>query len=144
MTVVKVIGAVYLAYLGIQMLRKPQTAPRHVTAPSPPARRLMLAREGFLVAASNPKAILFFTALFPQFVRSDRPLLPQFALLTAIFVMLSVTTLSLYAAGAARAKGMALSARWRRASRCAAGLGFIGFAAWLLLWRPVASGKASG
>lgn len=141
MLTLKVLGAMYLGFLGIRMLvaRSPMTA--DVTSIPREVRRLGLAREGFLVASSNPKAILFFTAFFPQFLRSDLPLLPQFTLLTAIFVMLSALTLSVYAVAAARARAMAVRATWRRAATRGAGLGFIVFAAWLLLWKPASGGR---
>jgi threonine/homoserine/homoserine lactone efflux protein len=52
--------------------------------------------QGLLIALTNPKAILFFTALFPQFLRSDRALAPQFLILTSTFMVLSFTTLMTY------------------------------------------------
>ncbi len=66
------------------------------------ASRRKLFREGFLVAAGNPKAIAFFGALFPQFVDPGAPLAPQLLILGATFVVLDYTFVMIYAMGAAR------------------------------------------
>lgn len=67
-----------------------------------PASRRKLFREGFLVAAGNPKAIAFFGALFPQFVDPAAPLAPQLLILGATFVVFDYTFVMIYAMGAAR------------------------------------------
>lgn len=64
--------------------------------------RRKLFREGFLVAAGNPKAIAFFGALFPQFVDPGAPLAPQLLMLGATFVILDYCFVMIYAIGAAR------------------------------------------
>jgi len=66
------------------------------------ASRRKLFREGFLVAAGNPKAIAFFGALFPQFVDPTIPLAPQLLILGVTFVVLDYTFVMIYAMGAAR------------------------------------------
>ena len=53
--------------------------------------------QGVMVALSNPKAIIFTTALFPQFIDHGTPLAPQFALLAATFMTYSFVCLFLYA-----------------------------------------------
>ncbi|WP_371263289.1 LysE family translocator [Pseudomonas sp. NBRC 111131] len=96
---------------------------------------LKLYKSAFLTAVTNPKATMFFTALFPQFIDQSAALLPQFLTLTGIFVALSLTSLSLYAAAAARAKGVLTRpalARW--VSRLV-GTTFIGFGAAILAMR---------
>ncbi|CAH2800961.1 MAG: Transporter, LysE family [uncultured Paraburkholderia sp.] len=55
-----------------------------------------VARQEFLVAAGNPKAILVFTAFLPQFVDIARPMLPQFAVLGASFLVLECVAIALY------------------------------------------------
>lgn len=67
-----------------------------------PANALRLFREGFLVAAGNPKAIAFFGALFPQFVDPAQPLAPQLLILGVTFVFLDYSFVMIYAVGAAR------------------------------------------
>jgi threonine/homoserine/homoserine lactone efflux protein len=57
-----------------------------------------------LVGASNPKALLFFGALFPQFIDPSAPQLPQFFVLGATFVVFELGWLSIYAMTAARAR----------------------------------------
>lgn len=106
---VKFIGAGYLFYLGAKQLLKksevlavPANAAANDNAPS----RLKLFKSAFLTAATNPKATIFFTALFPQFIDQGKALLPQFLILTLIFMALSLGSLSLYALLASRAKGV--------------------------------------
>jgi threonine/homoserine/homoserine lactone efflux protein len=78
----RMIGAVYLVYLGIKAWRAPvsEAAADHADelAAKPERSRFALYRNGFLVGASNPKAILFATALLPQFIDAAQPRLPQF------------------------------------------------------------------
>lgn len=72
-TVVKLIGAAYLLYLGLSLLlRKPATAqPRAVEAGTCDYRRVFL--QGFLTNALNPKVALFFLAFVPQFIAPASP-----------------------------------------------------------------------
>jgi threonine/homoserine/homoserine lactone efflux protein len=55
---------------------------------------LKLYSQGFLVGASNPKALLFFAAFLPQFVDPERAWALQFAILAFTFVVIELTTLS--------------------------------------------------
>lgn len=95
--VMKIIGAVYLVYLGIKQWR---SAPLRLDAtaanPHQPhtAGRLFLQCLG--VAVTNPKAILFFTALFPQFLTPGAPLLRQTLLLTGTFTVLALASHAFY------------------------------------------------
>ncbi|MGO2240383.1 MAG: LysE family translocator [Halomonas sp.] len=88
-------GAAYLIYLGIRQWR----SKRSLAVPSTAAKPIPHWRffsEGLLVAMSNPKAILFFTALFPQFLDTQRALLPQFSMMVGTFMVLSFATLMAY------------------------------------------------
>ena len=67
-----------------------------------PTGRAALYIKGLLVGASNPKALLFFTAFFPQFLDPARPQLPQFLILGATFVAFELMSLMTYASFAAR------------------------------------------
>jgi RhtB (resistance to homoserine/threonine) family protein len=106
-TVLKLVGALYLVWLGIQALR----AASHAAAGDHPAelgsRATMTAlagfRQGFLSDLANPKIGIFFTSLLPQFVDSGRPVLLPFLLLGAIFVLMTVLWLGTYTVVAARA-----------------------------------------
>ena len=86
-TALKIAGACYLAWLGIQSLRSaartpavtaPQTAP---PAPVPAARSF---REGLLTNLLNPKVLVFYLALLPQFIGPADPVLAKSLLLAAI------------------------------------------------------------
>lgn len=104
---VKVIGAGYLFYLGARQLLKKSPMLVEGVEEGAGKRRptpLKLYKSAFLTAVTNPKATMFFTALFPQFIDQGAALLPQFLVLTGIFILLSLTSLSLYAALAARAR----------------------------------------
>lgn len=126
------IGAAYLAYLGIKSWR----APVHGDATDLPradeaARKQpgALYRQGVLVAASNPKAILFAAAFLPQFIHPGQPKLPQFGILLTIFAVIEVSWYMIYAGS-----GQKLAAYLRRSSvlktfNRLTGGAFIGFAA---------------
>lgn len=66
-----------------------------------PAKNVLKKRttfvQGILVAISNPKAILFFTALFPQFIDLSKPVLIQFIVLTILVMLYSFIILLVYA-----------------------------------------------
>ncbi|AIL61047.1 LysE family translocator [Pseudomonas alkylphenolica] len=136
--VVKIAGAGYLFYLGAkQLFRKTPMlvadAPgtQKVSKPS----RLKLFKSAFLTAATNPKATMFFSALFPQFIDQSAALLPQFLLLTSIFMGLSLTSLTLYAGLASRAKGVLTRPRFSLWVSRAVGSTFIFFGAAILTMR---------
>lgn len=128
--VVKVVGASYLIYLGVRQLlasRKAMTLQQDVG--SVPARSLTASfKEGFVVAATNPKPILFFTALFPQFLDVTNAVLPQFFVMTAIFMFFSFLSLTSYGYLAQRAKGLLAGGRGAWFQRISGGL-FIGMGA---------------
>ncbi|MFJ2983245.1 MULTISPECIES: LysE family translocator [unclassified Pseudomonas] len=137
---VKIIGAGYLFYLGARQLLKKapvqaDTAKATANKPTP----LKLYKSAFLTAVTNPKATMFFTALFPQFIDQGAALLPQFLTLTGIFVALSLASLSLYAALAARAKGVLTQPESLRWVNRVVGTTFIGFGAAILAMRRQAN-----
>ena len=85
--VLKTVGAVYLAYLGWRQWTSKTSmfdAPLPTDA-APEKSHAALFRQGLLVALTNPKSILFFTALFPQFIHPEAAMLPQFLALTSAF-----------------------------------------------------------
>jgi len=106
--VIKLAGAGYLFYVGIRQLtgRGVTLVPADgVVAATPPARSRLFG-EALLTASTNPKPILFFTALFPQFLDAQAALLPQFLVLTGLFMALSFTSLVMYALLASRARAL--------------------------------------
>ncbi|HEY0294832.1 MAG TPA: LysE family translocator [Bordetella sp.] len=84
----KWVGGAYLVWLGVHLWRAPGVQVRHdaATAAVVPGTRLF--RQGFLSAASNPKALLFYGAFLPQFIDPQRGLLAQFAIMAATFVII--------------------------------------------------------
>lgn len=89
-SVVKWIGAAYLVYLGIRLFRAPpptvSTAAADDVGRSAGAARLFA--QGFLVAVSNPKALIFFAAFLPQFMVPGTPYWVQFAVLGGTFAVI--------------------------------------------------------
>ncbi|MCF8200284.1 MAG: LysE family translocator [Sulfuritalea sp.] len=123
-------GAAYLAYLGIKTWRAPVhagEAEAEARAHLPRSPRSLF-HQGMLVAASNPKAILFAAAFLPQFIDPALPKLPQFAILLLTFSVIEVTWYFVYASS-----GQRLAIYLRRASvmkwfnRVTGGV-FVGFA----------------
>ncbi len=93
---IKLIGAAYLFYLAFQLWR---ARPMAQEANTHRAKRSLfaLARQEFLVAAGNPKAILIFTAFLPQFVDIAAPATPQFFTLGTVFLGLEWFAIAAYA-----------------------------------------------
>ena len=136
--VVKLIGALYLFYVGVRHLFGHSTVLAEESAHSenePTPSRQALYREAFLTAATNPKAVLFFTALFPQFVNAQAALVPQFFILTGIFMGISYTAHMSYALLASRAKGFLLRPALAKWMNRVVGTVFISFGALLLALR---------
>lgn len=98
-TAIKIIGGLYLIYLGIKVWCSKPTSPEKSTEvlitlkPS----RTKLFSASYFVGISNPKAIAFYTALFPQFINLDEPVFLQFALLASTFALCSFIFLTGYA-----------------------------------------------
>lgn len=111
--VVKVLSATYLIYLGIRQLRskthffaEQMTADQYDHSKSSNTKsNLKIFSEGFLIAMTNPKAILFFTALFPPFIDTTRALPQQFLIMTFTFMAMSFICLMSYGFLASRVKG---------------------------------------
>jgi threonine/homoserine/homoserine lactone efflux protein len=102
--IVKWIGVCYLAFLGVALLRSRGTLDqslRQARAGSAAPSALFL--KSFLVAVTNPKGYLFFSAFLPQFIAADAPLLPQYVALAAVFVTLDLLVMTVYALLGARA-----------------------------------------
>lgn len=135
--VVKLLGAGYLFWVGFRQLtgRGVTLVPADGAAAAPPPSRRRLFGEALLTASTNPKPILFFTALFPQFLEANGPLLPQFLVLTGVFCALSFTSLVTYSLLASRARALLARPRFSLWLDRSVGAIFVGFGAALLTLR---------
>jgi homoserine/homoserine lactone efflux protein len=91
-TLLKWAGVLYLAYLGIRLIISTRADVLSSKARSLPS----LYWQGFITSAANPKAVIFFAALFPQFLSTERALFPQFLILSATYLIIDAAFLSLY------------------------------------------------
>jgi RhtB (resistance to homoserine/threonine) family protein len=105
-TVLKLIGALYLIWLGLQALRvvgHTESGTRPSTANRPAMGAFGGFRQGLLSDLANPKIGIFFTSLLPQFVDPGHSVLLPFLALGAVFVVMTVVWLFAYCLIAARA-----------------------------------------
>ena len=104
----KIIGALYLIYLGLKMWRNGISGNRNTSSDamrlSVAPRNFKLYMQGVFLSLSNPKAIAFTTALFPQFIQPELPLAPQFIILVSTFMFFSFSCLLGYSILARKAK----------------------------------------
>ena len=100
--IVKIIGGLYLLYLGLKMILSAyKTEPEPTDLPA--GRQTKLFLNTWLATALNPKGILFFGAFLPQFIQTTSPIGPQLAILTITFVCLAALNTLSYALLALRA-----------------------------------------
>lgn len=129
-SVVKYLGALYLLWIGIHMIRTRNAA---FTEAAPAAGSMHVFRQGVLTEALNPKTALFFLSFLPQFVN------PHLGHMVGQFLMLGVVSVSLntladllvVAAAAPLGRRLRTSARFRRNQRVASGIGMIGLSAFV-------------
>ena len=127
-------GAAYLAYLGIKTWFAPVPADAAATAePASRGESRRLYRQGVLVAASNPKAILFAAAFLPQFIRPDAAKLPQFLILLATFAVIEISWYVLYAGSGHRLASYLARASVLKTFNRVTGTVFVVFAGFMAL-----------
>ena len=101
--VLQIAGAAYLVLLGLKMLLIPSRPETPLDAPT--TRRLDNSFvQGLLTQLANPKAIVFFTALLPQFVDPAKPMTMQFVILGVISILVELPVLLLYGLAADRGR----------------------------------------
>ncbi|OCI93191.1 amino acid transporter [Rhizobium sp. AC27/96] len=95
----KWVGAAYLAFLGIMMLRSKGTIDGMLQSGAEQLRgtAFSIALKSFMVAVTNPKGYLFFSAFLPQFIDPSAPQLQQYVILGAIFASLDFAIMFGYA-----------------------------------------------
>ena len=101
----KLAGALYLVWLGVDAIRHRRSLSAALGATVEPKSSRRIVREGFIVGITNPKGIVFWTAILPQFIDPDRAAAPvQMLLLGLISVSIAVLSDSAYGvlAGTAR------------------------------------------
>lgn len=100
--VIKWVGVAYLLYLAIRQWRTVTTdLGEQMSAPTNGGRGALVLR-GFLVNATNPKGLVFFLAVLPQFVAPTAPLLPQYLAIGATMVAVDLVVMGLYSGLAVR------------------------------------------
>ncbi|EPR5524400.1 LysE family translocator [Vibrio parahaemolyticus] len=95
--IIKWCGAAYLIWLGIQAFRSKQNDFSKSDSAQVSTSHVSAYISGFIVGSSNPKAIIFFTALFPQFIDLTASLLTQYAIFAGTFVVFELSWLTFYA-----------------------------------------------
>ncbi|MDQ2081189.1 LysE family translocator [Xanthobacteraceae bacterium Astr-EGSB] len=129
--VLRFVGAAYLIWLGIKMLRTPVVDSAMATAAAPHGG---FALQGFLVAISNPKTLAFFSAFLPQFLDpgGDKP--TQIAIMGVTFLIIAGLGDASYALLAGRARTLMTGRRTQLMTRCG-GAFIIGGGLWLAFAR---------
>jgi threonine/homoserine/homoserine lactone efflux protein len=139
-SVLKYAGAAYLAFLGIMMLRSKGTAHTADKAESAvgTASALTIGTRSFMVAVTNPKGYLFFSAFLPQFIDPTLPQPAQYAVLAAVFASLDFVIMFGYAAFGSQAVRLLKSSGTKWLDRISGGA-LIALAGSLALYRRAAT-----
>jgi threonine/homoserine/homoserine lactone efflux protein len=134
-TAVKLAGAAYLVYLGVQAIRHRGSLREALDVAAEPRSFGRILRDGIVVGVSNPKVIVFFAAVLPQFVNRPAGHIPvQMLQLGAVFVTIAVVCDSTWALAAGTARAwLARSPRRLEMVGGAGGLAMIGIGASLAL-----------
>lgn len=123
-SIVKYAGALYLVYLGVQMLRASPDENSMAIPATVSLKRVF--RDGFVVALLNPKTTVFFAAFLPQFLSAGVPPMVQGMVLGSLFVAIATITDSAYALAAGAAAPALRGNVIRRIGRRLGGGVFIG------------------
>lgn len=124
---IRYVGAAYLVYLGVRKLLAQAETDDGDGAPAAVESGFSMFRRGLWVNLLNPKAIVFFLAFMPQFIRPEQPMLPQYVILTATVVAIDIIVMwFIFAAGAKQLKHLTTSERGQLILNRIFGLLFIG------------------
>jgi homoserine/homoserine lactone efflux protein len=121
-TVIKFIGVTYLLYLAGRQWRASGRDLREQLGENPTRDGLPLLARGFLVNATNPKALMFYLAVLPQFVVPSAPLASQYAVIGVTFITTDIVVMSIYAGLATRLLKLLGTRQQRVLNRFFAGL----------------------
>jgi threonine/homoserine/homoserine lactone efflux protein len=106
-TVLKLAGAAYVVYLGVQAIRHRADARKALAVmsrPGPAMSPWRAIRTGTVVGVTNPKSLVFFAAFLPQFIDGAAPPAPQLLLLGATFSVLAIVSDTCWVYAATRAR----------------------------------------
>ena len=135
-TIIKIAGSLYLAFLGIQAIRHRRDHAVDATKePERPRSNARIFLQGAFVGMTNPKSIVFFVAVLPQFVNRAAGAIPlQLLLLGLIFLLLALLSDSVWAILAGTARNWFATSPKRMSTLSAVGGGMmIGLSGVLLL-----------
>ena len=134
--VLKIVGAAYLAYLGIRTLIESRRRPADLLAGTPPAAPAhAVFRQGFLSAISNPKLGVFFVTFLPQFVLPGQAVLPRLLVLGVTFAVIGWLWMNAYGLFVSRLHDWITAPRVRQWMERVTGVVLLGFGARLALER---------
>jgi threonine/homoserine/homoserine lactone efflux protein len=129
----KFAGALYLAWIGLQMLRSKGAVAEGSSGRVESGTRAL--RQGLLCDLSNPKVAIFFTSLLPQFVQGTGPAFVPLFLLGTLFALLTLAWLAAYAFAVGHASGYLRRPGVRKSLDRVTGVVLIGFSVRLALER---------
>lgn len=138
--IMKIAGGLYLAWVGIKLIKASFGVMTPVEADGFAVGRATVTRrqlflQAFMISASNPKSILFLTAVFPQFLNVNAPVVPQFAVMFATIIGLVSLVHGAYAFAAVSLRERPIGQRARRWLARVTGTTFIGLGAGVALAR---------
>lgn len=134
--ILKVVGAGYLAFLGIRTLLESRHRPGELLASAPPAAPAhAVFRQGFLSAISNPKLGVFFVTFLPQFVLPGQAVLPRLLELGVTFAVIGWIWMNAYGLFVTRLREVITAPRVRQWMQRVTGVVLLGFGARLALER---------
>jgi threonine/homoserine/homoserine lactone efflux protein len=132
----KIVGAGYLAYLGVRTLLESRARPADLLAATPPAAPAhAVFRQGFLSAISNPKLGVFFVTFLPQFVLPGQAVLPRLLELGVTFALIGWVWMNVYGLFLTRLRQVITAPRVRQWMQRVTGVVLLGFGARLALER---------
>ena len=131
-TIIKWIGGCYLIYLGIALLRGTGKAMPEQAQQARTSTPRKLFGNAFIVTALNPKSIVFFIALLPQFISPDHPVTAQLWILGVTFVVLATIGATSYAVFATSIRRWLASPRAQKAYSVVGGGLLMGAGVWAL------------
>ena len=130
-SLIKWFGVAYLVWLAIAQWRALPSDLATGAAERPIGRPLTLVLRGFLVNASNPKAVVFMLAVLPQFIHPQEPLVPQYLIMGVTMIVVDLIVMAGYTGLASRVlRALRTPRQQRLMNRTFAGL-FVGAAALL-------------